>query len=1045
MEPWLIRRAEYLLAQSWQIAVLTIAVALASLLLRNRSAHVRYLLWLIVLAKCLVPPLYSIPVAVLPPEEPPVYAPAPPIAERMAAEDRVPKAAVTESAAPASVPSDAASFPRAIERPARYDPRAWLALGWLAGVVALSFYYLLNALRTQIWLQRRRKALPRESRSDIESFFAAHGVRRMPRVWLLDRISQPFVWGLVRGSIHLPAGLLDGKHAKCQASLLGHELSHVLRFDALINSLQVLAQTVFWFHPFVWWANRRIRAEREKCCDEMTIARWNTRPEEYSEAIVETLAAKYEQARPVPSLAVAGQVKNIEERIDTMLRPGKRFHTSPSLAAAIILLMVAFLIVPTAIVLTARAEAKAASESRDKRARTMHEAAAAGDVNQVNLLLSKGADVNARDKDGRTPLHWGAWSGRKDVAEVLIAKGTNINETDVSGQTPLHVVARFGLKSVPELLLAKGANVNARDKAGNTPLHSAASPKYLQKELLELLLAKGADINARNDRGQTPLHFAARSDRKASDVVEFLLANGADINAKDRSGCTPLYVAAGNGSRKETVELLLNKGADIRQKNDEGMTALYPATIAGNKEIIKVLLNKGLEVNSTQSSGWTVLHYAARAGNNNIVEFLISNRAEVNARSVRGETPAHLAAVHNHKDTVKLLVSKGAEVSSIHLAAYVGDLVKVKSFIEKGASAEAQDGHLLTPLHAAAGAGQREIAEFLISKGASVNADAVAEGPGTPLHYAIDGGSKEVVELLISKGADIDASDKYGITALHRAATKGDTDIVKLLIARGANVNAKTQYGQTPLHYAAQTGHKDVVEFLIDNGADVNVEATNKLKPLHYAARSYHGDVVKLLIDKGTNISKDDSLFYYACIYGHRDLAELLIKKGADVNPRAWDRGPLLLETVWNAYTHAEQPDIPRLLDILRLLLDNGADPNAKDRWDWSLLHYTQGNVDLTRLLLDKGANPNAIENERGLTPLHFAAEPGRKAMVELLISRGANVNAKDYCGRTPLSYAEDLGSNDMWGSPRDTSLTSEVKAAKKEVAELLRKHGAKE
>jgi ankyrin repeat protein len=123
--------------------------------------------------------------------------------------------------------------------------------------------------------------------------------------------------------------------------------------------------------------------------------------------------------------------------------------------------------------------------------------------------------------------------------------------------------------------------------------------------------------------------------------------------------------------------------------------------------------------------------------------------------------------------------------------------------------------------------------------------------------------------------------------------------------------------------------------------------------------------------------------------------------------------------------------------------LDNGANPNAKDRWDWSLLHYAGGDVDLTRLLLDKGANPNA-ETASGQTPLHLAADKGRKAEVELLISRGAAVNAKNYYGRTPLSYAEDLGSNDMYGSPRDTPLTIEAKSAKKEVAELLRKHGAK-
>jgi bla regulator protein BlaR1 len=357
MESWLTRITDYLLAQSWQIAILTIVVALASFLLWNRSAHVRYLVWLIVLAKSLVPPLYSIPLAVLPQKEPPAYIPAPPITERMVAEYRVPQAAVTESPRLACVQSEAASSPRVTKRPARYDTRAWLALGWLAGVVALSFYNLLNAFRTQIWLQRQRKALPAKSRGHIASFFLAHGVNRMPRVWLLDRISQPFVWGLVRGSIYLPVELLNAKHSKFQASLLAHELSHVIRFDAMVNTLQVVAQMVFWFHPFVWWANRKIRAEREKCCDEMTIARLHTLPEDYSEAIVETLAAKHESTRPFSSLAVVGPVKNIEERIKTMLTPGKKFYKRPSLLAAITVLLVAFSTVPTAFVLCARAGA----------------------------------------------------------------------------------------------------------------------------------------------------------------------------------------------------------------------------------------------------------------------------------------------------------------------------------------------------------------------------------------------------------------------------------------------------------------------------------------------------------------------------------------------------------------------------------------------------------------------------------------------------------------------------------------------------------------
>jgi ankyrin repeat protein len=152
------------------------------------------------------------------------------------------------------------------------------------------------------------------------------------------------------------------------------------------------------------------------------------------------------------------------------------------------------------------------------------------------------------------------------------------------------------------------------------------------------------------------------------------------------------------------------------------------------------------------------------------------------------------------------------------------------------------------------------------------------------------------------------------------------------------------------------------------------------------------------------------------------------------------------MEAMWSGYTNATKPaDVPRLLGVLKVLLDHGADPDGKDRWDWTLLHYACEEFDLAKLLLDKGANPNAVENERGQRPLHYAADEGRTAAVELLISRGADVNAKDYYGHTALSYAEDLGDTDMFGRPRKTPLTAEAKAAKKEVARVLRKHGAKE
>ena len=213
-----------------------------------------------------------------------------------------------------------------------------------------------KALRTQFWLRGKRKPLPAELRTGIEDLFSGLELKTFPKAWLIEGIGQPFVWGLLRGGIYLPANFVKVNNVEHRRGVLGHELSHVLRFDAAVNLLQVISQAVFWFHPFVWWASKRIRAEREKCCDEMAIACLNARAKDYSRAIVDTLVAEYKSTRPVPSLAVAGPVKNIEERIKTMMRPGKKFHKRPSLPAVAIVVLTALLAVPTTVVLTARAD-----------------------------------------------------------------------------------------------------------------------------------------------------------------------------------------------------------------------------------------------------------------------------------------------------------------------------------------------------------------------------------------------------------------------------------------------------------------------------------------------------------------------------------------------------------------------------------------------------------------------------------------------------------------------------------------------------------------
>ncbi len=172
-------------------------------------------------------------------------------------------------------------------------------------------------------------------------------------------------------------------------------------------------------------------------------------------------------------------------------------------------------------------EAKVADQPPAKPTKDLKQAVLDDDLLQVKAHLYWKTDVNAGiDADRTPPLVWAAYFAHKEVAELLITRGANVNATDKHGRTPLHVVF-IGIPrggpivenpedrvAVLKLLLAKGADVNARDtyaptpdqKGGNTPLHFAVL--FGAKGLIDLLLEKGADVNLKNNNGETPLACA---------------------------------------------------------------------------------------------------------------------------------------------------------------------------------------------------------------------------------------------------------------------------------------------------------------------------------------------------------------------------------------------------------------------------------------------------------------------------------------------------------------------------------------------------------
>uniref|UniRef100_A0A7C1GC84 Zinc-ribbon domain-containing protein n=1 Tax=Thermofilum adornatum TaxID=1365176 RepID=A0A7C1GC84_9CREN len=177
----------------------------------------------------------------------------------------------------------------------------------------------------------------------------------------------------------------------------------------------------------------------------------------------------------------------------------------------------------------------------------LHQAVRDEDVARVRELLKKGANVNARDIYGDTPLHNAAGRGYADVARILLEHGAYVNAKDsLYGWTPLHFAAFEGHVDVVKLLLEHGADVNARNRDGWTPLHRAADMGHV--DVARILLEHGADANAKSKNGWTPLHDAAFEGHV--DVVKLLLEHGADPSIRDKDGNTPLDIAREKGHKE---------------------------------------------------------------------------------------------------------------------------------------------------------------------------------------------------------------------------------------------------------------------------------------------------------------------------------------------------------------------------------------------------------------------------------------------------------------------------------------------------------------
>jgi cytohesin len=200
-----------------------------------------------------------------------------------------------------------------------------------------------------------------------------------------------------------------------------------------------------------------------------------------------------------------------------------------------------------------------------------------GEVDVATILLAAGADLNARDRDGATPIDKAVRADHSKMVSALLVRGAQ--------RPALHEAILHGQTDLVRVLLEGGADPNRQSPEGSTPLDDACLKG--EKEIVSLLIAHGAKVGVRNKSGATPLHDAALGGNR--DVIQLLLEHGAEIDARDQeSGASPLFYAASWG-REEAVETLLSRGADPGLPNRRGQTPFEAARENDHKEVADLL------------------------------------------------------------------------------------------------------------------------------------------------------------------------------------------------------------------------------------------------------------------------------------------------------------------------------------------------------------------------------------------------------------------------------------------------------------------------
>lgn len=641
------------------------------------------------------------------------------------------------------------------------------------------------------------------------------------------------------------------------------------------------------------------------------------------------------------------------------------------------------------------------------------------------ILQQSAADVNAKYR-ADTSLFKACQSGDRETISVLLNAGANPNilckdSPDEFGMGNAIVIPQNDDKDEQEEL-----------SKGKTALYAfCAKADHNTPDVVEcvkLLLDAGADVNLKAPDGSTVLYIACRGNGK---LVKFLLEAGADPTIEDNSGRTILHTCGEND--EETLPLLLAGGlVDINKASDfDGRTPLHCRSEHNNSTPMLPFLQFKPDLDAVDSEGNTALHYCVRSplivNTSTHIDDLLADGANPNIKNRQGDTPLH--KIHSSNEFVLKLLLAGADI-------------------------EARNSKGQTPLFAYAGeskmASNASVFQCLIDSGARID---TCDFEGRTLLYQYINYPQRF-DYLLNLGLDPRATDYQNNSLLFEALINRSNsidlsfkpvDFMKRLIYLGLDIDQPNNSGRTVLHeFISRTGgnslpcpQPQVLDFILEACSNQSPSDCDGIQPLHIAARTSPGYFFKLIgasADLFGITYQGMSVLHVAAEARQADIVCLIVSKlhsVADNRKNGFidkqDRSGM------SALHYACQSGRP---ETVKILLEAGANPNLKDRQDYSPFSVAaqferelmmkrddstspqDSPIDLMNIRLGREMRQNEIRRMCGIMMVpHISHDKcfsiltednttRLEEILELLFAFGARVTGKKGCLRKAFDYA---------------------------------------